>query len=248
MTIETNSAISVDCVVFGFDGKNLKVLLIKRRYPVEDLSPDDLKLPGAMIQENETLPDAASRVLEETTGLRDIFLKQTSIFSSPDRIQDKELEWICQFQKIRTRRIVTVAYYALVKLNQGIINFTMRKGAKWVDVDLINHLIMDHMDILADALSVLQKEMMHSPIAFELLPKKFTIRQLQNLFGAVLGVSIDNRNFRKKIFSSGLLLPTGEKEKNVSHKPALYYTFNKSAFKKALKERNRLGFIDNWSY
>lgn len=248
MTIETNSAISVDCAVFGFDGKRLKVLLIKRKYPIDDLSAEDLKLPGAMILENETLPEAANRVLEESTGLSEIYLKQTSIFSAPDRVNEKEMDWICKFHGIRTRRVVTVGYYALVKLNQGIVNYTTRKGATWVDVDSIRSLIMDHLEILADALSALQKEIIHTPIAFELLPRKFTINQLQSLFEAVLGISIDNRNFRKKILSSGIISPTGEFEKNVSHKPAQYYLFNKSVFRKAMKDRFRLNFINNWTY
>ncbi len=248
MTIETSSAISVDCAVFGFDGKSLKVLLIKRRYPIDDLSADDLKLPGAMILENETLPEAAERVLEESTGLSNIYLKQTSIFSAPDRVNEKEMEWICKFHGINTRRVVTVGYYALVKLNQGIVNYTQRKGARWVEVDSIRSLIMDHMEILADALSNLQKEITHTPVAFELLPKKFTIFQLQSLFEAISGVKIDNRNFRKKILTSGLIAPSGEYEKNVSHKPAQFYTFNKSVYHKAMKDKFKLNFINNWTY
>ena len=121
-SIETSSALSVDCAVFGFDGKRLKVLLIKRRYQYDDLLADDPKLPGAMILENETLPEAANRVLEEFTGLGNIYLKQTKIFSNPHRVSEKEMEWICRFHGINTRRVVTVGYYALVKLNQGIIN------------------------------------------------------------------------------------------------------------------------------
>ena len=248
MTIETSSAISVDCAVFGFDGKSLKVLLIKRRYPIDDLSADDLKLPGAMILENETLPEAAERVLEESTGLSNIYLKQTSIFSAPDRVNEKEMEWICKFHGINTRRVVTVGYYALVKLNQGIVNYTQRKGARWVEVDSIRSLIMDHMEILADALAALQAEITHTPVAFELLPKKFTIHQLQSLFEAVVGISIDNRNFRKKILSSGIISPTGEFEKNVSHKPAQFYIFNKTVFHKAMNDKFKLNFINNWTY
>lgn len=248
MTIQMNSGISVDCVVFGFDGKELKVLLIKRKYTTDEVSENDPKLPGAMILENETLPQAASRVLEESTGLCDIFLKQVGIFSDPKRVSGKELDWICKYHNIRTERVVTVGYYALVKLTDKIIRYTMRKGASWVNVDDIHFLVMDHMEILGEALTALQKEMMLSPIAFELLPRKFTIRQLQNLFSAVSGISIDNRNFRKKILSSGLLIPTGEKEKAVAHKPALYYEFNRHAYKKAMKERNRLEFINNWAY
>ena len=248
MTIETNTAISVDCAVFGFDGKSLKALLIKRRYSYEDLSSEDLKLPGAMILENETLPEAANRVLEEFTGLTGIYLKQTNIFSAPDRVSEKEMEWICRFHGVNTRRVVTVGYYALVKLNQGMVNYTTRKGAKWIEVDSINSLIMDHLEILADALSTLQKEIVQTPVVFELLPKKFTVYQLQSLFEAVLGVEIDNRNFRKKILSSGIIYPTGEFEKNVAHKPAQYYAFNKSVFRKAMKDRFRLSFINNWTY
>jgi 8-oxo-dGTP diphosphatase len=113
-----------------------------------------------------------------------------------------------------------------------MINYTRRQGAVWVNVDDIHHLIMDHMDILSDALTVLQKEFLWSPVAFQLLPKKFTVRQLQNLLEAVYGVEIDNRNFRKKLFSSGILVETGEMQKNVNHKPAKLYSVNKSAFGK----------------
>ena len=119
-----------------------------------------------------------------------------------------------------------------MKLDQGMINYARRQGAVWVNVDDIHHLIMDHMDILSDALTVLQKEILLSPIAFKLLPKKFTVRQLQNLLEAVFGVEIDNRNFRKKLFASGILVETGEMEVNVNHKPARLYTLNKNTFSK----------------
>ena len=101
---------------------------------------------------------------------------------------------------------------------------------------------------ISPALSVLYKEMIYSPVAFELLPKRFTIRQLQNLFSAVMGVAIDNRNFRKKLLSTGFLVPTDKKETKVAHKPAQYYEFNRAAYKKALKERNSLRFLANWAY
>ena len=248
MTVQMTSGISVDCVVFGFDGKDLKVLLIKRKYPVEGLSAEDPKLPGAMILENETIPQAASRVLEESTGLSQIYLKQVGIFSDPDRVSPEELDWICKYHNIKTERVVTVGYYALVKLTDRIISYTLRRGASWVRVDDIHYLVMDHKKILAEALLALQKEMILSPIAFELLPKKFTISQLQNLFSAVTGIGMDNRNFRKKILSSGLLKATGEKERGVAHKPAMYYEFNRSSYKKAMKERTGLEFINNWAY
>ncbi len=231
-SVQTNSAISVDCVIFGFDGVNLKVLLVRRRTADPLYHDKELKLPGAMIRENETLPEAAARVLEGSTGLRGLYLKQTSIFSDPRRVDESELKWISQYHGIHTVRVVTVGYYALVKLDQFMMNYTRRQGAVWENVDDIHHLIMDHMDILSDALTVLQKEILWSPVAFKLLPKKFTVRQLQNLLEAVFGIEIDNRNFRKKLFTSGILAETGEMEQNVNHKPAKLYTLNKSAFGK----------------
>ena len=167
-SVQTNSAISVDCVIFGFDGENLKALLVRRRNADPLYDDGGHKLPGAMIRENETLPEAAARVLEASTGLKDLYLKQTSIFSDPDRVDHSEL----------------------------------------------------------------QKDILWSPIAFNLLPKKFTVRQLQNLLEAVFGIELDNRNFRKKLFSAGVLVETDEYEKHVSHKPARLYQLNKSLFSK----------------
>lgn len=230
--VQTNSAISVDCVIFGFDGVNIKVLLVRRRSADPLYHDKELKLPGAMIRENETLPEAADRVLEASTGLKGLYLKQTTIFSDPYRVDQNELKWICKYHDIRTDRVVTVGYYALVKLDAGMVNYTKRQGAVWMNVDEIHHLIMDHMDILSDALTVLQKDILWSPIAFKLLPKKFTVRQVQNLLEAVFGIEIDNRNFRKKLFTSGILVETDEFEKNVNHKPARLYQLNKSLFGK----------------
>lgn len=232
MNVQINSAISVDCVIFGFDGINLKALLVRRKAAGPKSDQEELKLPGAMILENETLPQAAARVLEASTGLKGLYLKQTSIFSDPNRLSSNELDWICKHHGIDTDRVVTVGYYALVKLDKGMISYTGKQGAVWMNVDDIHGLIMDHMDILSDALSFLQKDIMWSPIAFRLLPRKFTVRQLQNLLEAVFGVEIDNRNFRKKLFSSGLLVETDEMEKHVRHKPARLYTLNKTVFAK----------------
>lgn len=247
MPIQTNQSLSVDCAVFGFDGETLKVLLIERPAYNE---LDRLKLPGAMILENETLPEAAYRVLEEATGLRqkDLYLKQMEIFSDPQRVRGEELEWINRKHGIRTERVVTVGFYALLKLDLRTLDYTTAKGARWVEVDRIQRLAMDHKEILTAALGNLCREMQQSPVAFELLPKKFTIRALQRLFEAVLGIEIDNRNFRKKMLSSGFLNPTGEKEEGVAHKPAEYYSFDKQAYRRAMKAKLRMGFIDNWRY
>lgn len=168
MSIQMNQSLSVDCAVFGFNGKSLKVLLIERRYYKPDTRLDKLKLPGAMILENETLPEAAYRVLEEATGLKNVYLKQMDIFSDPKRVAGEELEWINRYHGIRTDRVVTVGYYALVKLDSRTIAYTTAKGAQWVDVDSIQRLAMDHKAILSAALTVLCREMLQSPVAFEL--------------------------------------------------------------------------------
>lgn len=243
MTPSINSSISVDCVVFGFDGTALNVLLIRRNSAGEFCAEHDYKLPGSMIYEDETLAQAADRVLEQMTGIGDIFLRQLHVFSDPLRVQGSELEWLNNFYSINTTRVVTVAYYSLVKLSNKIILYTKQKRARWVDVQSIRQLGLDHKRIVMKALETLSHEITQSPIAFELLPKKFTIRELQNLYEAVLGIEIDNRNFRKKIIASGYLTPTSEKQTGVAHKPAQYFIFNKTKYDREQKAKFRLNFI-----
>ena len=238
-----NPSVSVDCVVFGFDGTALRILLVKRNTEKENTIVPDHKLPGSLIRQDEDLRSAAYRVLEEMTGIRNIYLKQLHVFSDPDRIVGQELSWLQEYYKVKTDRVITVAYYSLLKLNKGIELHTRRKRAVWIDVQQVCHLALDHKKILMEALSTLSRELIHSPIAFELLPRKFTIRQLQSLYEGILGIEIDNRNFRKKIFSQGYLVPSTEYEANVAHKPARYYTFNKTAYEKELRRKFRQGFI-----
>ncbi|MBP3317804.1 MAG: NUDIX domain-containing protein [Alistipes sp.] len=245
MPIQTNQSVSVDCALFGFDGVSLRVLLIER--PAYN-NLERMKLPGSMIHQNETLPQAAVRVLESLTGMKIHYLKQLEIFSDPWRVSGDELAWIRQRYQIQTERVVTVGYYALIKLDNRLYEHTSAKGAQWVSIDEIQRLAMDHKQILSVALGMLCREMQQSPIAFELLPRKFTIKELQRLFEAVLGIEIDNRNFRKKMFSSGFLSATGEKQTGVAHKPAEYFTFDKAAYRKAMKAKLKMGFIDNWRY
>lgn len=244
MTIPTNQSLSVDCVIFGFDGSALKVLLVER--PQYEELEDQMKLPGAMILENETLPNAAVRVLENLTGVKAPFLQQLEIFSDPNRLTEKELQWASEKYKVNTTRVVTVGYYALVKLNKELLGITTSKKAQWIAVEDIHRLAMDHKQILSIALERLYKDAQFSPIMFELLPRKFTISELQRLFEVILGIELDNRNFRKKIFQTGFLIPTGEKEKGVAHKPAEYFIFDKNAYNKAMKPKAKIVFINNW--
>ncbi len=238
MAIETNHSLSVDCVVLGFNGIELKVLLTRSKE-----SEQRQKLPGGMILENETLPDAAQRLLLNLTGLRDVSLTQTSIYSDPNRVEEEELNWINRNHRVESRRVVTVGYYALIKLNHTTIRTTTSKGAYWSSIDSAQGLMMDHGQIVKDTLGRLKQEIVNSPIAFDLLPKHFTIRELQNLYSAVLGVEIDKRNFRKKILGSGLLTATGKKEVGVAHKPAEYFSFNYAAYKRSLRGRLKLAYL-----
>lgn len=239
MTTKLNPHVSVDCVIFGFDGQNLKVLLIDRNfgtYGTEQSVSLTLKLPGSLVYDDEDVDTAAVRVLKELTGLENIYLKQLHVFGSPDRLKKEEdLNWLQQQTRMKINRVVTVAYYSLIKLNKTA---NLDESVLWLDVCNLPELAFDHNVIIKKGLEVLQKEIQHEPIVFELLPKKFTIRQLQTLYEIILGRKLDNRNFRKSISNWGYIIPLGEKEKNVAHKPAQYYKFSKSAFQKHQKNMN----------
>ena len=246
MVSRINPSLSVDCVVFGFDGRSLKVLLLERRYRLRSgEEAHDFKLPGSLIYEDEDVRSAAHRVLEQYTGQREIYLRQLHVFSRPDRVEGEELAWLQAHYRVETSRVVTVAYYMLVKLDESLLSYVRTHGARWIELETVHHLAMDHKQILGYALETLGKQMMAEPIAFELLPRRFTLRQLQQLYEGILGIEIDNRNFRKKVLSSDYISPTGEREKQVAHKPAMYYTFNRQKFSKDIRQKFRLNFI-NW--
>lgn len=246
MAPRINPSLSVDCVVFGFDGRALKVLLIERRYRTHnETEAYDFKLPGSLIYEDEDVRSAAHRIVEQYLGRREIYLRQLHVFSRPDRVTGEELTWLKAHYQVETSRVVTVAYYMLVKLDESLVAHTQNQGARWIELEAVHHLAMDHKQILGFALETLGKQLTTEPIAFELLPRKFTLRQLQQLYEGILGIELDNRNFRKKVLSSDYVRPTGEREKQVAHKPALYYTFNRQRFSKDVRQKFRLNFI-NW--
>ncbi len=219
-----NPHISVDCVIFGFDDENLKVLLIDRQLNEKE---KDLKLPGSLININEDLDLAAQRVLKELTGVKDIYLEQLHAFGSPQRIKNKkDLDWFSKTYNMPVQRVVTIAYYSLVKIDLSNSITDKNKTAAWYHVENMNELAFDHADILKYGLKTLRNEVRSSPIVFELLPKKFTIRQVQNLYEAILNEKLDNRNFRKKMEKLDYLVPLEEKETNVAHKPAQLFEFN----------------------
>lgn len=224
-TNNPNPNVSVDCVVFGFDNEKLKVLLIKQRNLDEDAA--QLALPGDHVLEKENLDQAANRVLKELTNLEGIYLKQFQTFGDPDRLSNvKDQEWLRTFREDPTVRVFTVAYYSLVKMEDYFPAAASFAGeVKWQDVDQIPDLAFDHNLIVNDALTRLREEFELKNIGYELLPKKFTLSMLQTLHEIVLGVTLDKRNFRKKIKKSPVLVPLSEKQKGVDHKPAQLFEY-----------------------
>ena len=210
----------MDGVVFGFDESELKVLLIQR-----GLEPFKGKwaLPGGFVRVDETLDDAARRELVEETGLANVFLEQLYTFGTVKR-DPRE-------------RVVSVAYYALVKLSDHKAKAaTDAAEAKWFPFSELPKLAFDHADIVALALIRLQGKVRYQPIGFELLPPKFTLSDLQHLYEAILGAELDKRNFRKKVLGFGLLVPLNEIQMSGRHRPAQLFRFDADKYEK-LKKR-----------
>lgn len=228
-----NPHVSVDCVIFGFHEGKLKVLLIEReKVPQSHLKGHKLKLPGNLISETEDLDISAIRTLKELTGLDSIFLKQFGVFGSPERLSSPEdLSWLRKTSGLMVDRVVTIAYYSLIKIAESNIT----EKTLWHPVSELPELIFDHNNIVLKALEALRREIRTEPLCFELLPKKFTIRQMQDLYEAILGETLDNRNFRKKIRPLEFLMPLSEKEKGVNHKPAQLFRFDRKLYEKHRK-------------
>jgi len=230
--------VSVDCVVFGFDFTNLNVLLIERNITIEDTKYADLKLPGDLMRLDEDLDDSAARILKENTGLSSIYLKQFKSFGSPDRLKRKQrdLEWLRQIDHPE-EHVITIAYYSLIDTSEkSNSELVLSNNAQWCPVHEVVDLVMDHMDILSEALKHLRIELLNKPIGFELLPDKFTLSQLQKLYEVILGTTFDKRNFRKKISSMKYLIPLNEKQVGVAHKPARLYIFSREVYNKTKKD------------
>ena len=237
MTSNLNPHVSVDCLIFGFNCEALQVLLVERKLTSRK-QKTDLKLPGSLVYNDEDLTEAAHRVLKELTGLNNLYLEQFGVFGAPNRISDKmDLDWLSQTTKLPISRVVTIAYYSLVKLCPNETeNQPKIKGAKWVNINDVRKLPFDHNHILEQGLQVLRSRMRTEPIGFELLPRRFTLRQLQTLYEVMYNKPLDNRNFRKKVGKLEYLVPLNAKQKNVAHKPARYYKFDKRCFFQTRKE------------
>jgi len=223
--------ISVDCVIFGFDEEQLKVLLIEQKEPTapSPIYKPQKALPGDLVKPNESFDDAAGRVLNELTSLKGIYLKQFYAFGNPDRVRDlKDQEWLRSFRKHPERRVVTVGYYSLIKMDEFNPRASSFAGnVHWVDVYKVPRLAFDHNEIVERALSILRHELMADHIGFELLPEKFTLTQLQKLYEIILAKKLDKRNFRKNIMRTDTVKPLEEKQQGVLHKPAQLFSVKK---------------------
>ena len=204
-----NIAISVDCVIFGYDKKDLKVLLIK-----SDLEEFDgaYSFLGDLIRTDEDLDTASYRVLKERTGLDDVYLEQVHAFGALDRHP--------------SGRVITIAYYSLVDISNHKLQLDTNE-LHWHPVHTIRKLAFDHKLILDTCMSRLQAQIMERPVIFNLLPEKFSLRELQKLYEAILGTELDRRNFRKKIAVKDWLQDLDEMESNLSHRPGKLYALKK---------------------
>lgn len=229
-----NNHISVDCVVFGFDGEQLKVLLIKRVGEDEGKTFHDMKLPGSLIYRDEDLDEAAKRVLYELTGLKNVSLMQFKAFGSKNRTNNpKDVRWLERATQSKVDRIVTIAYLAMVKINRTLEHTMDETQACWVALQDIPKLAFDHNLIIKEALVAVRHFAEINPsVIFDLLPRKFTALQLRMLFELVYNKKIDVRNFHKKISMMEYVVPLEEKQLGVAHRAARYYKFDKKIYNK----------------
>lgn len=231
--------LSVDCVVFGYDTntKSLNVLLIKRYLETDttkEILVDDYVLTGYHVYEDETLDESATRVLKELTGLTNQYKKQFRAFGNPDRLSnEKDLIWI-KNQEFNLRTI-TIAYYFLLKTEDVDVKNNTYK-AKWFPVRALPELGFDHQQIIEEAHKDLKVKCLAEPVIFELLPNKFTINEVQDLYQSILGIDIDNRNFRRKLINKKYIIALDEKQVGVSKKPAQLYMFSKDVYDKVFQK------------
>jgi len=207
-------ALSIDNLIFGLDNDDLKILLVRQTDPMHQ---GKWALPGGWIRYDENLRDAAYRLLEELTGIQDVYLEQLKTFGQVNRFPDE--------------RVVTVAYYALVSADKfSLVAGQTAEEVNWQSVNKMPELVYDHAEIIAHGLKVLRHQVCHQPIGFNLLPEKFTLLQLQALYEAILNIKLDKPNFRRKIMKMNLLSACNEKQQGVPHRAANLYTFDSQAY------------------
>lgn len=223
---QTRILVAIDCIIFGFDGLDLKILLIKR-----ELIPEkgNWSLMGGFVQPDESFEQAGERILKQLTGLKDVYMEQLYSFGSPDRDP--------------VERTISVAYFALIDINRYQKQLSNDYHAEWFPLQKSPRLIFDHERMVRMAKEKLQYKAAFHPILFELMPARFTLPQLHNLYEGVYGKELDKRNFSRKVLSTRLLIKQKEKEKEGSKKGAFYYRLDKRRYNSTF--HSFLNFIPN---
>jgi ADP-ribose pyrophosphatase YjhB (NUDIX family) len=216
---EDQVLLAVDCIIFGFDKKNIKILLIKRNFEPE---LGKWSLIGGFLKKNENLDQAANRVLHTLTGLGEVYLEQLHTYSKVDRDPGQ--------------RTISVAYYALIDVESHQFEGIQHETAHWFDLKEVPNLIFDHTEMVERAILRLRRRALNKPIGFELLPEKFTMRQLQNLYESILDEKLDKRNFINKINSLDILEKLDEKDMTASRKGAYLFKFNQEKYVKKVED------------
>lgn len=206
--------VAVDCIIFGFDGENLKILLVKRNFEPQ---MGEWSLMGGFIGSDETSDEAANRVLYTLTGLENIYLEQLKCYT--------------EIKREPTARIMSISYYALINIEKDI-QINEQYSAKWVELQKAPDLIFDHNKMVKDAVARLRRRASTGPIGFELLPEKFTMKDLQNLYEAIFDEKFDKRNFTSKINSMDILVNTNKKDMTSSRKGSFLYRFDEKKYNK----------------
>lgn len=217
---EDKMLLAVDCIIFGFDKEELKILLVKREFEPEK---DKWSLIGGFLKKEENLDQAANRVLHHLTGLHHIYMEQLYSFSKVDRDPGE--------------RTISVAYFALIKLDENNQEAFSIENAKWFSLKNAPKLIFDHDEMVGRAIARLQRRALSKPIGFELLPQKFTMKQLQKLYESILDKKLDKRNFINKVNSLEILVKLTQKDMSASKKGAYLFEFDKEVYdQKVLEE------------
>lgn len=209
---------AVDCIIFGFSGGELSLLLLKRRF---EPGKGEWSLMGGFVQENEHVDDAAKRVLAELTGLTDVFMEQVGTFG--------------QIERDPGERVISTAYYALINIKEYDRQLVEEHNAHWININEIPDLLFDHEEMVSMARKAMKLQAAIRPICFHLLPEHFTLTQLQNLYEAINGNPVDKRNFRKRVAELGYVEKTKLIDKLTSRRGAALYKFNEEDYKKTLK-------------
>jgi 8-oxo-dGTP diphosphatase len=205
--------VAVDCIIFGFDEEGLKLLLIKRKF---EPCKGQWSLMGGFVMEGENVDDSAKRVLYDLTGLSNIYLEQLYTYGDVNRDP--------------AGRVISIAYFALIKTDDYDSTLGEQHGARWVNIIDKPHLIFDHDIMVEKALARLKRRVRNQPIGFELLPEKFTLPLLQKLYEAIYQEEFDKRNFRRRLLTMDLLIKLNEKDKINSKKGAFKYMFDKNRY------------------